>query len=430
MIPRYTRPRMAALWEPKKKFDTWLEIELLVCEALAELGEVPPLAVKKIRKQATYTIERIDEIEATVKHDVVAFLTAVAENVGEESRYIHLGLTSSDILDTSLALLMREAADIILEDLRSLGEVLKRRAQEHKYTPMMGRSHGIHAEPITLGLKLALWYLENQRNIERMEKAREVVSYGKISGAVGTFANTPPFVEEYVCNRLGLKPAPISTQIIQRDRHAEYMAALAFIGTSLEKFATEIRHLQRTEVLEAEEYFSKGQKGSSAMPHKRNPILSEQICGLARLLRGYALAALENVPLWHERDISHSSVERIIIPDGTMLLDYLLWRFTNIIDQLIIYPENMKKNLERTGGLIYSQLLMLELAKGGLTREEAYALVQRNALRAWEKGDNFKELVLKDQDILAKMSQEAIENCFKLDYHLKYVDEIFQRVGI
>jgi adenylosuccinate lyase len=421
---------MAALWEPKKKFDTWLEIELLVCEALAELGEVPPLAVKKIRKQATYTIERIDEIEATVKHDVVAFLTAVAENVGEESRYIHLGLTSSDILDTSLALLMREAADIILEDLRSLGEVLKRRAQEHKYTPMMGRSHGIHAEPITLGLKLALWYLENQRNIERMEKAREVVSYGKISGAVGTFANTPPFVEEYVCNRLGLKPAPISTQIIQRDRHAEYMAALAFIGTSLEKFATEIRHLQRTEVLEAEEYFSKGQKGSSAMPHKRNPILSEQICGLARLLRGYALAALENVPLWHERDISHSSVERIIIPDGTMLVDYLLWRFTNIIDQLIIYPENMKKNLERTGGLIYSQLLMLELAKGGLTREEAYALVQRNALRAWENGDNFKELVLKDQDILAKMSQKAIENCFNLDYHLKYVDEIFQRVGI
>ena len=430
MIQRYTRPRMAALWEPKRKFDTWLEIELLVCEALAELGEVPPAAVKNLRAKAAYTIERVDEIEATVKHDVVAFLTAVAENVGEDSRYIHLGLTSSDILDTSLAVLMREAADMILEGLHRLGDIIKRRAREFKHTPMIGRSHGIHAEPITFGLKLAIWYAENQRNIERMQKAREIISYGKISGAVGTFANTNPFVEDYVCSRLGLKPAPVSTQVLQRDRHAEYMTALAFIGTSLEKFATEIRHLQRTEVLEAEEYFSKGQKGSSAMPHKRNPILSEQICGLARVLRGYALSALEDVPLWHERDISHSSVERIIVPDGTMLVDYLLWRFCNILDQLIVYPENMKKNLELTGGLIFSQLLMLELAKKGLSREDAYALVQRNALRAWENGDNFKELVLKDADITAKMTREAIENCFQLEYHLKYVDEIFARVGI
>ncbi len=428
MIPRYTRPEMGRIWTDENKFKKWLQIEILACEALAEMGEIPPEALREIKEKARFDIDRISELEKVTKHDVVAFLTAVGENVGEASRYIHFGLTSSDILDTSLALLLKEASELIVEDIHKLLSVLKEKAFTYKDTIMIGRSHGTHAEPITFGLKMALWYDEMRRNLIRMERAKEAISYGKISGAVGTFANVPPFVEEYVCRNCGLKPARISTQIIQRDHHAEFFTTLAVIASSIEKFALEIRHLQRTEVFEAEEFFTKGQKGSSAMPHKRNPILSENLCGLARMVRTNSLAALENIPLWHERDISHSSVERVIAPDSTILLDYMLYWLTNIIGNLLVYPENMVRNLEKTKGLIFSERLMLELTKRNISREDAYSLVQRNAMRVWEEGKGFKQEVLKDTEITKVLSRKEIEECFDLKGHLGHVEEIFKRV--
>jgi len=419
---------MGRIWTDENKFKKWLDIEILACEAFAEMGEIPPQALKEIKEKARFDVQRVAEIEKVTKHDVVAFLTAVAENVGEASRYIHFGLTSSDILDTSLALLLKEASELIIEDIRNLLLVLKDKASTYKDTIMIGRSHGIHAEPITFGLKMALWYDEMRRNLTRMERAKKAISYGKISGAVGTFSHIPPFVEDYVCQKCGLKPSPISTQIIQRDHHAEFFTTLAIIASSIEKFAVEIRHLQRTEVLEAEEFFTKGQKGSSAMPHKRNPVLSENLSGLARLVRAYSLTALENIPLWHERDISHSSVERVIAPDSTILLDYMLNRAINIIDNLLVYPDNMMKNVEKTKGLIFSEGLMLELTKRKISREEAYAMVQRNAMRVWEEETEFKQEVLKDPDITKVLSRKEIEECFDLKSRLRYVNEIFKRV--
>jgi adenylosuccinate lyase len=428
MIPRYTRSEMGKIWTDQRKFETWLEIELLACEALSQLGEIPTEAVREIRKKASFDIHRIDEIEKVTKHDVLAFLTNVGESIGPLSKYLHYGLTSSDILDTSLALLLKEASKIILQDLHHLLEVLKKKAFQYKETLMIGRSHGVHAEPITFGLKMALWYDEMKRNLIRMERAKEAVSVGKISGAVGTFAHTPPFVEEFVCRRLGLKAAPISTQIVQRDHHAEFFTTLAIIATSIEKFSVELRHLQRTEVLEAEEFFSKGQKGSSAMPHKRNPISSENLSGLARLVRSYSISALENVPLWHERDISHSSVERVIGPDATILIDYMLNRFTSLVENLIVYPENMKTNLEKMGGLIFSEAILLLLTKKGLSREEAYGVVQRNAMNVWEKGGDFKTRLSQDEVIKNVLTREELDAAFDARGHLKHVDDIFQRV--
>jgi adenylosuccinate lyase len=428
MIPRYTRPEMGKIWTDQRKFETWLEIELLVCEALSELGEIPAEAVREIKEKASFDALRVDEIEKVMKHDVLAFLTNVGESIGPLSRYLHYGLTSSDILDTSLALLLKEASDLILQDLHRLLKVLKEKAFQYKETLMIGRSHGVHAEPITFGLKMTLWYDETKRNLLRMERAKEAVSVGKISGAVGTFAHIRPFVEEFVCGRLGLKPAPISTQIVQRDHHAEFFTTLAIIASSIEKFSVELRHLQRTEVLEAEEFFSKGQKGSSSMPHKRNPISSENLSGLARLVRSYSFAALENIPLWHERDISHSSVERVIAPDATILIDYMLNRFTSLIENLIVYPENMKANLEKMGGLIYSEAVLLLLTKKGLSREEAYGVVQRNAMRVWEKGEDFKTLLSQDEGIKRLLTQEELDAVFDVRSHLKHIDDIFRRV--
>jgi len=428
MIPRYTRPEMAKVWTEQRKFETWLEIELLVCEALSQLGEIPAEAVREIRKRASFDIHRIDEIEKVTKHDVLAFLTNVGESIGPLSKYLHYGLTSSDILDTSLAMLLKEASEIILQDLRRLLEVLKKKAFQYKETLMIGRSHGVHAEPITFGLKMVLWYDEMKRNLIRMERAKEAASVGKISGAVGTFAHIPPFVEEFVCGRLGLKPAPISTQIVQRDHHAEFFTTLAIIATSIEKFSVELRHLQRTEVLEAEEFFSKGQKGSSAMPHKRNPISAENLSGLARLVRSYSIAALENIPLWHERDISHSSVERVIAPDATILIDYMLNRLTSIIENLIVYPENMKANLEKMGGLIFSESILLHLTKKGLPREEAYGVVQRNAMNVWEKGGDFKTLLSQDEVVKRLFTREELDTAFDVRGHLRHIDDIFRRV--
>ena len=428
MIPRYSRKEMSRIWEPESKFSKWLEIEILVCEALETSGEIPEGTTKKIREKAKFNVARIDEIEKKTKHDVIAFLTNVAENVGEESRFIHLGMTSSDILDTSLALQLKEASELIIADINDLLPLLKRKAFEHRDTVMIGRSHGIHAEPITFGLKIALWYSEMKRNLDRMERAKENISYGMISGAVGTFAHIKPRVEEYVCEKLGLKPDPITTQVIQRDRHAEFMLALAIIASSLDKFSTELRHLQRTEVLEAEEYFSEGQKGSSAMPHKRNPITGEQISGLAREIRGNSLAALENIPLWHERDISHSSVERVIFPDSTVLIDYLLVKFKNLVENLFVYPEKMKENLEKTKGLIFSEGVLLSLAKNGVSREDAYVMVQRNAMRVWKEGLDFKNLLMCDGEIRKYLSEKEVEECFNLGHHLKNVDIIFERV--
>ena len=430
MIPRYSRNEMTRIWEPENRFALWLRIEILVCEAWAELGEVPREAVEEIKAKAGFDIARIDAIEREVKHDVIAFLTAVAERVGPASRHIHLGLTSSDILDTALACQMREAADLLLEDVGGVERILAELALKHQGTVMIGRTHGIHAEPTTFGLKLAMWLMEVRRARERLVRAREVASYGKLSGAVGTFANVPPRVEEYVCERLGLRPEPISTQIIQRDRHAEYLAMLGIVGASLDKFATEIRHLQRTEVREVEEPFSEGQKGSSAMPHKRNPVACEQISGLSRLLRGNVQAALENVALWHERDISHSSVERVILPDSTILLDYLLVRFREILEGLRVHPENMRRNLNATRGVIFSQQVLLALAKAGASREAAYRMVQRNAMRAWEEGEEFKTLLLRDPEVRAVLPETGIESCFDLGYHLRHVAEIFHRVGL
>jgi len=428
MIPRYTRAEMGKIWTDQRKFETWLEIELLVCEALSELGEIPVEAVREIKEKASFDARRVDEIEKVTKHDVLSFLTNVGESIGPLSRFLHYGLTSSDILDTSLALLLKVASDLILQDLHRLLKVLKEKALKYKETLMIGRSHGVHAEPITFGLKMALWYDETKRNLLRMERAKEAVGVGKISGAVGTFAHIPPFVEEFVCERLGLKPAPISTQIVQRDHHAEFFTTLAILASSIEKFSVELRHLQRTEVLEAEEFFSKGQKGSSAMPHKRNPISSENLSGLARLVRSYSIAALENIPLWHERDISHSSVERVIAPDATILIDYMINRLTSIIENLIVYPENMKANLEKMGGLIYSEAVLLLLTKKGLSREEAYGVVQRNATRVWEKGEDFKTLLSQDEGIKRLLTQKELNAAFDIRSHLKHVDDIFRRV--
>ena len=428
MIKRYTRPEMGRIWELENKYRKWLDVEIAVCESMAELGLIPKDAAREIREKADFNVDRIDEIEKETKHDVIAFLTNVAEYVGDAARYIHLGLTSSDILDTAFGLQLKEASAIIRNDLKQLLNTLKRLAFEHKKTVMIGRSHGIHAEPITFGLKLALWYSEMTRNLDRFERATECVCYGKISGAVGTYANVDPRVEKLTCRRLGLKPAPISNQIIQRDRYAEYFITIAIIGGTIEKIATEIRHLQRTEVREVEEYFSKGQKGSSAMPHKRNPISSENICGLTRVLRGNAFASLENIPLWHERDISHSSVERIIAPDSTILLDYLLKRLNRVLDTLVVYPENMMKNLRLTGRLFFSQQVMLHLTQKGVSREDSYRMVQRNAMKAWEEGRDLQEILQEDQEVMAFVSKEELENIFDLGYHLKHVDTIFEQV--
>ena len=428
MIPRYTLPEMGALWEPEYKFNTWLKIEILVCEALAHRREIPASAVSEIKKKAKFDIARIDEIEKEVKHDVIAFLTCVSENVGEANRYMHLGLTSSDILDTTLAVQLKDAAKLILKELESFRDAVREQAFRTKDVPTIGRSHGIHAEPLTFGLKLAVWYEETCRNIERLKRARERIAYGQISGAVGTFSCVDPAVEEYVCKKLGLKPAPVSTQVIQRDRHAEFFTTLAIIASSIEKFATEIRHLQRTEVLEVEEFFSGGQKGSSAMPHKRNPIISEQMSGLARVVRANSLAAMENVPLWHERDISHSSVERVIGPDSTILAHYMLRKMTGLVQKMIVYPKNMKKNLELTGGLCYSQTVLLALVRKGLTREEAYQLVQRNAMRAWEGKGSFLSLLKRDSKIKKHLSGKELGQVFNLKTQLKNVDKIFKRI--
>ncbi|MBI5491697.1 MAG: adenylosuccinate lyase [Deltaproteobacteria bacterium] len=427
MIERYSRPEMARIWEPRNRFNKWLDVELLACEAWCRLGKVPKASLETIRKKAAFDINRIDEIERTVKHDVIAFLTSVAEHVGPDSRYIHMGLTSSDILDTSLALLLRESADLIIKDIRSLMAVLKKKAYEHKDTPMMGRSHGIHAEPVTFGLKMALWHDEMKRNLARMERAKETISCGKLSGAVGTFSSIDPFIENYVLDKLALKPENVATQIVHRDRHAEFFTTLAIIATSIEKFAVEIRHLQRTEVLEAEEPFTKGQKGSSAMPHKRNPVLSENLTGLARLIRGYSMSAMEDIPLWHERDISHSSVERVIAPDATILLDFMLARAASLIDGLVVYPENMKKNMDRLKGVVFSQKVLLKLVHKGTSREDAYSIVQRNAMKVWEGKGDFRTLLLKDKDVTKHLSKKDIEGCFDIRPYLKNVDYIFKR---
>jgi adenylosuccinate lyase len=428
MISRYTRPEMGRIWEAENRYSKWLQVELVACEAMAELGLIPKEAYANIREKAAFSVDRILEIEEETKHDVIAFLTNVAEHVGPDSRCIHLGLTSSDILDTSFALLLQEAMDIILQDVSRFMDVLKTKALEHKFTVMIGRSHGIHAEPITFGIKLAVFYAEMKRNLKRLEDAREVISYGKLSGAVGTFANISPEVEARACRKLGLKPAEVSTQIVQRDRHAQYFTTLAILAGTMEKIAVEIRHLQRTEVLEAEEPFSKGQKGSSAMPHKKNPIGAENVTGLARLVRSNCLAALENMVLWHERDISHSSVERVIGPDSTILVNYMLNRLSGIISGLVVRPDRMMKNLELMKGLIFSQQVLTRLAEKGLERQRAYEMVQRNALKVWDEGADFKNLLSRDEEIRRYLSQEEIETLFDVNRHLKHVDAIFDRV--
>jgi adenylosuccinate lyase len=430
MIERYTRPAMGKIWEDENKFRIWLEIETLACEAQAELGIVPKEAVKVIREKGNFTVARILEIEQEVKHDVIAFLTNVGEYVGPESRFIHLGMTSSDVLDTALAIQMKQSGELLLKGLEGLKEVLARRAKEFKHTVMIGRTHGIHAEPITFGFKLALWYAETIRHIERFHAAMKTISVGKISGAVGTYQHLDPFIERSVCEKLGLHPAPISTQVLQRDRHAEFMNVLALCGCSLEKIATEIRHLQKTEVLEAEEYFSKGQKGSSAMPHKRNPIVCERIAGLARLLRSNALAAMENIALWHERDISHSSVERVIIPDSCILMDFILADTTKIIDKLLVYPEHMTRNLHATRGLIFSQEVLLALTKKGMKREDAYRMVQEQAMNVWQDEKDFKTLLLGCEDIMKVLSEKELDELFDPTRSLKQIDYIFEQVGI
>jgi len=430
MIPRYTRTEMAAVWADENKFRLFLEIELLAAEARAERGEIPWSDVKEIRRSARFDLKRIDEIEQRVKHDVVAFLTNVAENIGPLSRHLHYGMTSSDVLDTALAAQMKQSAELIISDLQALRETISQRAKEFKYTPMIGRTHGVHAEPITFGLKLAGWFAELGRHQERIRRAMESIAVGKISGAVGTYEHLDPSVEQYVCEHLGLKPAPISTQIVQRDRHAEFMTALALLGSSLEKFATEIRHLQRTEVLEVEEPFTEGQKGSSAMPHKRNPVTCERITGLARILRSNAIAAMENIALWHERDISHSSVERIIIPDSCILADYLLVTFREIVRGLLVYPENMKKNLELTGGLIFSQAVLLALTDKGFSREEAYAIVQQHAIHAWKTHESFRALIENDERVRRVLTEKELAQLFDPHRALRHVDFVFQRVGL
>jgi len=428
MIPRYTRPEMGAIWSEARRYETWLEVELAATDALADAGVVPRAYAKTLRERAAFDISRIEEIEQTTQHDVIAFTTAVAEKVGPSARWLHFGLTSSDVLDTALALQMRQACDLILKDVDELAAAIHARAHEHRRTPMIGRTHGVHAEPMTLGLKLALWYAEVGRNRARLERAREAVSVGKISGAVGTFAHLDPSIEAAVCRRLGLAAAPVSSQVIQRDRHAELMTALAILAASLEKFALEIRGLQKTEIGEVEEPFGRGQKGSSAMPHKRNPIGCEQITGLARLIRANAMAALENVALWHERDISHSSVERVILPDSFIALDHMLRRFTKIVSGMVVHPDRMKENLGRSRGVVFSGSVLLELAKRGVSREQAYEWVQRNAMRSFAEGRDFKELLLADADVMKSVPRQAIDDAFDLDTQLRHVDTIFARV--
>ena len=430
MIPRYSRPEMVAIWEPASKFQIWFEIEAHATDALADLGVVPKEAAQAIWAKGKFDVARIDEIELEVKHDVIAFLTNVAENVGEEARFMHQGMTSSDVLDTCLAVQLARASDILLADIDALLAAIKKRAYEHKFTPTIGRSHGIHGEPVTFGLKLAQAYAEVERNRERLVAARKEIATCAISGAVGTFANIDPKVEEHVAEKLGLTVEPISTQVIPRDRHAQYFATLGVIASSVERLAVEIRHLQRTEVLEAEEYFSPGQKGSSAMPHKRNPILTENLTGLARMVRSYALPAMENVALWHERDISHSSVERMIGPDATITLDFSLARLTGVIEKLLIYPDRMQKNLDRMGGLVHSQRVLLALTQAGISREDSYRIVQRNAMKVWESDGEIAllDLLKADPDVSAKLSDAELEERFNLDYHFKHVDTIFARV--
>jgi adenylosuccinate lyase len=419
---------MAAIWSPENRYAKWLDVEVAACEAMVKLGRVPAEALENIQAKAVINTARIDEIEKVTRHDVIAFVSSLTEVIGEDGRFIHMGLTSSDVLDTALAVQLKEASGLLLEDLDQLLAVLKRRALEHKNTLMIGRSHGIHAEPITFGLKLASWYSEMRRNRARLERAREAVSCGKIAGAVGTFSFVDPFVEGHVCKKLGLSPAPVSSQIIQRDRHAEFFSTLAIIASSIDKFAQEIRLLQRTEVREAEEYFSQGQKGSSAMPHKRNPVLSENLSGLARLVRSYALAALEDVALWHERDISHSSVERVIAPDATIVLDFMLGRFTGLMDKLVVYPERMLANLNMTHGVIFSQMVLLALIEKGAAREDAYAVVQKNAMKSWHEGIEFRKLLDQDERVRKLLTAAELDAIFDVNHFLKHLDFIFQRV--
>ncbi len=430
MIDRYTTPEMAQIWSEQNKFETWKKVEITVTEVLSDRGEVPKEAVKVINEKAAFTVERILEIEKVTRHDVIAFLTNMAENIGPESRFIHMGMTSSDLLDTSLALLCQEAGEIILGKLKTFKEVLRTQAVTHRESYQIGRSHGVHAEPITFGLKLALWSEEIGRHIVRWERAVKSIATGKISGAVGTYQHLDPEVEEETCKRLGLQAATVSSQVVQRDHHAEYLTSLANMAASLEKIAVEIRHLQRTEVLEAEEYFQKGQKGSSAMPHKRNPIVTERITGMARLLRGNAMVAMENVALWHERDISHSSVERVIIPDSTTLMDYMLNKMIYLLENLLIYPDNMLKNLHKTGGLIFSQEVLLALVKKGATREDAYAMVQRNAMQVWDEQKDFKKLLKDDQEIIALLNEDEIDNLFNLKKIMININKIYKRLEL
>ncbi|GAA0217620.1 adenylosuccinate lyase [Selenomonas dianae] len=430
MIERYTRSEMGRLWSLQNEWQTILNVELAACEAMAELGEIPAAAVQNIKANAKFDVARINEIEKTTDHDIIAFLTNLEENVGEDSKYIHKGLTSSDVKDTAYCIMMRDAAAIILEDLHAFREVLRRRAEEFRQTPCIGRTHGIHAEPMTFGLKLLLWSGEIDRDIERLTRAKEIVSVGKLSGAVGTYSNIDPRIEELTCKKLGLTPVSLATQVIQRDRHAEFITTLAILAGTMEKIATEIRSLQRTDIREAEEFFKPGQKGSSAMPHKRNPINCERVSGMARLVRGNAVAALENITLWHERDISHSSVERVILPDTTINVDYCLHKLTNIVDKLLVYPDAMMHNMNRTGGLIYSQRILTALVNKGVLRQTAYVWVQRNAMKRWLDNEDFRTNIEKDADIAAHLTQDEIEACFDHTYFLRHVDSIFARFGL
>lgn len=430
MIPRYSRPEMSRLWTDQHKFRTWLRVELAVCEVRCRRGEIPRKAWDNIRSKSKFTVKRILEIEEEVKHDVIAFLTAVAENVGPDSRHIHIGMTSSDVLDTALAINLRESMDLILSGIPPLLDAVREKALEHKYTPCMGRSHGVHAEPTTFGLKMAVWFVEIQRAVERLELAREQISYGQVSGAVGTCAHLPPDVEEEALALLGLKTAPVSTQIIQRDRHAFFLSALASLACSLEKFAVEIRNLQRTEILEVEESFGAKQKGSSAMPHKKNPITAEQITGLARVIRSNSLAGMENVALWHERDITHSSVERIILPDSCILTDYILNRMTRLVKNLRVYPKNMQANIDSNRGLIYSQKILLALAESGMTREKAYSIVQKEAMRAWDEGKDFRDLIRKNPEVRKRIDRKTLDRLFDQNQYLVSVDALFKRAGL
>lgn len=430
MIERYTRPEMGAIWTEQNKYQAWLEVEILACEAWAELGDIPKEDVAKIREKASFDVNRILEIEQETRHDVVAFTRAVSETLGEERKWVHYGLTSTDVVDTALSYLIKQANDILHKDIVNFIDIIAAKAKEHKYTVMMGRTHGVHAEPTTFGLKLGLWYEEMKRNLERFEAAAKVIETGKMSGAVGTYANIDPRVEQYVCDKLGLTASPISTQTLQRDRHAQYLGALALIATSIEKFATEIRGLQKSETREVEEAFAKGQKGSSAMPHKRNPIGSENMVGMSRLMRGYMVTAYENVALWHERDISHSSAERVILPDATITLNYMLNRFGNIVKNLTVFPENMKRNMGRTFGLIYSQRILLALIDKGLVREEAYDTVQPLAMQAWDEQVQFRTLVDASEKITSYLTREELDECFDYNYHLQHVDMIFERLGL